>query len=564
MISLGLGEDNVDNHQPQHDTGQMRAQLATVHTLYEISAAFLSQSNTKDVIFLLIRALADQISDAIGTAFYALTEDTTWRRVRFYVSPDAPQSNAWAEGDVWPGEDLMLDLCREDNHPFLVSEKHASVFSFWDDIEAIGAQQAIYYPLALSERDFIGTVALFMAGDTHLDPRDAALIRIILQQGAAALARTQLYEESRTNESRMRAILESSRDGVLMVGEDNVITYVNQRAVDLLGLRLRPDVWEGADLSRFVDAFENNVPDLALCLRRVIYANDPSQVIDDQAAQIFETRQTHFLHLQYWPVFTRQEQQLGSLYLLRDVTEKRRLEQLQDDLFHMLVHDLRNPLSSIQNALEILRDPLMVDLNEEVVGIARANTDRMLELINNILEIGQLESGEIHLKRQLLHMQAVVEEVTRDLVISDQGVELVLDVPDTLPQVWADPLILMRMVQNLVGNALKFVPEEGGVIRITAQSDDRWATVTVYNNGPAVATDMLDRLFDKFATGDSERRGYGLGLAFCRLAVEAHGGDIWAENLSAGGVDFIFTLPLYGEDTQAVTPQRGAENTERE
>jgi signal transduction histidine kinase len=541
----------VDNQQPDDDTIQMQAQLATVHTLYEISAAFLSQSNTKDVIFLLIRALADQVEGTIGTAFYARDEGERWRRLRVYASPGTQQPETWHGDDVWPGEDLMLELCYEDNHPFLVSEKHASVFAFWEEIAAFGAEQAIYYPLSLSERELIGVVALFLVGVPHLDQRDAALIRIILQQGAAALARTQLYEESRTNESRMRAILESSRDGVLMVGENETITYINQRAVDLLGLRLSPSIWEGVELAKLIDAFEYDVPDLAFCLRDLLYMNAPKQTAsmteEIQKTQIFETRQGHVLNLQYWPVFTRREESLGSLYLLRDVTEKRRLEQMQDDLFHMLVHDLRNPLSAIQNALQILRDPLMVDLNEEVVGIARANTDRMLDLVNGILEVGQLESGQVQLKQQPSHLRPMVEEVARDLIVSDRGVELVVDIPETMPPLWVDPLVFIRILQNLIGNALKFLPDTGGRIQITAAPSTQWATVVVHNNGPAIDADMVDRLFDKFVTGDGERRGYGLGLAFCRLAVEAHGGEIWAENDPDDGVSFNFTLPLYDD-----------------
>ena len=117
-----------------------------------------------------------------------------------------------------------------------------------------------------------------------------------------------------------------------------------------------------------------------------------------------------------------------------------------------------------------------------------------------------------------------------------------VDIPRTLQPLWGDAAVIVRIFENILNNALKFVPEENGRICITARQKVAWIEVVIFNNGPPIEPETYSRLFQKFSPGSSEQRGYGLGLAFCRLAVEAHGGKIWAENLE-GGVAFFFTLP---------------------
>jgi signal transduction histidine kinase len=110
--------------------------------------------------------------------------------------------------------------------------------------------------------------------------------------------------------------------------------------------------------------------------------------------------------------------------------------------------------------------------------------------------------------------------------------------------VWADPRLVSRILHNLVGNSIKFT-REGGAVRVSALSDSPSALrVAVSDDGPGIPPELRERLFQKFTTGDVKGRGTGLGLAFCRLAVEAHGGRIWVDTPPGGGTTFSFTLPL--------------------
>jgi signal transduction histidine kinase len=130
----------------------------------------------------------------------------------------------------------------------------------------------------------------------------------------------------------------------------------------------------------------------------------------------------------------------------------------------------------------------------------------------------------------------------------DRRLTLSSDVAESHPPVWADPRLVSRILHNLVGNSIKFTPE-GGVIRVSALADSPSALrVAVSDDGPGIPAELRERLFQKFSTGDVKGRGTGLGLAFCRLAVEAHGGRIWVDTEPGRGSTFNFTLPRTDEN----------------
>jgi two-component system, NtrC family, sensor histidine kinase KinB len=530
---------------------QIRDQLATVHTLYEISTAFLSQMKMSGVTFLLTRTLTDHIPQAMGVALYQEDDRGRWSRTRVYIpDPKSPLKSRWQEGGTWDGEDLILSLCKQQKRQILIAPDQAPTLPVLDTIRSEDAKPAMaYVPIVLPDRGVWGVVALMIRDGESNQGYVTALLQAILQQGIAALTRATLYEESRAGESRMQAILESSRDGIILVAEDTEIRYINGRALKLLHIPSSPTHWEGSRLDAFRQALRGEAPELYAWLGGDSpYADPPAEGPKAEDPPDFETLHNRILNLQRWPVPSDQGPALGSLYLLRDITEQRRLEQMRDDFLHMLVHDLRNPLSNIQNALRFIADPTMQDMSEEIIDIARTNADRILKLVNTILEIGKLEAQRIQLEEEPVVLGQIIEKTAQDLMLSQQPFSFETIIPHEMPKIWADPAILMRVLDNLLSNASKFAPE-GGLVRVTAAHQEDTARVSVYNNGPSLSPEIEDRLFQKFSPGDYESRGYGLGLAFCRLAVEAHGGEIRAANEPEGGVSFIFTLPLYtGQD----------------
>jgi len=251
------------------------------------------------------------------------------------------------------------------------------------------------------------------------------------------------------------------------------------------------------------------------------------------------------------PVQNEQGQITHFIAVKQDISERKALEQFRDDLTYTMVHDLRNPLASIGFALEMFN--LLgneIEFSQEqkgVISIAQKNADRMARLVNSILDISRLESGQMPLKRDTVILwNLVAETIQLQMPLAAQKrLQLQIGVPADLPPVTVDAGLIGRVLQNLVDNAIKFSPQEGSVT-VTARHEaaEQKVYVLVQDSGPGLSPEIRQRLFQKFAAGSTPGRGTGLGLAFCRLAVEAHQGRIWVEEGVSQGTVFTFTLPL--------------------
>jgi signal transduction histidine kinase len=255
---------------------------------------------------------------------------------------------------------------------------------------------------------------------------------------------------------------------------------------------------------------------------------------------------------------------LDNARLYRDIADKHArlqdLERTRDDLTHALVHDLRNPLTSVAvglEALELMAGSGLSPVHRQMVSTARAGALRLNALVDSILDVSRLESGSLPLARVRLPLRPAVEDALRlqRPLAAERGLALTADVPDVA--VWADDALLARILQNLLGNAVKFTPS-GGSVHVGAEPEaglPPMVRIWVQDTGPGLPATLGDRLFQKFATGGQKGQGSGLGLAFCRLAVLAHGGRIRAESPPGGGTCFSFTLPLPGESAPP-SPER--------
>lgn len=235
--------------------------------------------------------------------------------------------------------------------------------------------------------------------------------------------------------------------------------------------------------------------------------------------------------------------------IAEDVTVRKSVEQMRDDLTHTLVHDLRGPLTSIQASMDVLETSLEGQGGKafDLVRMARNGATKLLSMVNAILDVAQLEQGALSLVREALDVGELTGEVLVLLrpLAAARGVRLVNQVPPGVPQVLADRVLMGRVLENLVGNSIKFTPAGTGVRVGAAMAPDQpgFVRVHVSDDGPGIPVEVRERLFEKFVTGRQRSRGSGLGLLFCRLAVEAHGGRIGGESGPAGGATFAFTVP---------------------
>jgi len=237
------------------------------------------------------------------------------------------------------------------------------------------------------------------------------------------------------------------------------------------------------------------------------------------------------------------------------IVKNRQLETLsrqKDLLTHALVHDLRQPLTAVIGGLSsTAAAPDLPAGTREMVEIAHQGAHQLLGMVNDLLDIGRLEAG-----KPLSGLEATgLAEIVRDgvgLVAEISRAyrqELTLDLPEHPPLVNGDAKRLARVVTNIVGNAIKFTPA-GGQIRVSVHTDDAGARalVSVSDTGPGIPKEFQRTIFDRFASLEMDpSRGRvctGLGLTFCKMMVEAHGGRIWVESEPGQGSTFTFSLPI--------------------
>ncbi len=234
-------------------------------------------------------------------------------------------------------------------------------------------------------------------------------------------------------------------------------------------------------------------------------------------------------------------------------SEKQRLEELQrlrQETTELIIHDLRNPLSAIGislNMLTLVLPEAVLQANHELLEIAQTSAQRLQRLVDLLLEVSRMETGEARFDIRSFNLGPLLHDVIqRNAILARKGVKIDTDIPFDLPVI-ADREKIERVLVNLVDNALKYTPENGHIWVQTGQkADSLWLSIS--DTGPGVPVEDRERIFERFTqgTGDKlKRRGFGLGLAYCRLAIEGHGGRIWVQDGPNGvGSRFTFTLPL--------------------
>lgn len=228
------------------------------------------------------------------------------------------------------------------------------------------------------------------------------------------------------------------------------------------------------------------------------------------------------------------------------------LESFRKEMTELLVHDLRNPLTVLLGTLDLINIVLGKQLNDEqrnLLASARRSGHLMLVMIGDMLDVAKLEAGQLTLKPTSLKIPDVfAETISQFETLAGLGrITLTAEPVADLPPVTADPQLLRRILGNLISNAIKFTPAGGRVTLAANLAPPGYMTLSVQDTGDGIPADQQSKIFKKFAQVERdivERQGTGLGLTFCKMAVEAQHGQIWVESQEGRGSVFAFTLPL--------------------
>jgi signal transduction histidine kinase len=234
---------------------------------------------------------------------------------------------------------------------------------------------------------------------------------------------------------------------------------------------------------------------------------------------------------------------------LKDTQERRdRAERERQDMTHMLVHDLKGPLGAFSAGLGLLEDAVNTshDASQvQLVQLMERSTARLLRMTNAILQLNRLEDDTVHLAREPIQLERLLAQRTDEARLSarDLGIELRMEpIPPALPSAVGDSDAVGRVVDNLIFNALEHTPHGGRVI-VSAHPAGPEVRISIHDTGPGVPPEEREVIFEKFRKGGEGSRGVGLGLAYCKQAVERLGGRISVDGATEGGAVFYFTLP---------------------
>lgn len=433
------------------------------------------------------------------------------------------------------------------NQPALVHDTNTD--ERWLEVAATGynPRSAVAIPI-ISGQNILAILVLTHAKPGHFNSDHLKTLQAASGQMAMAINNARLYDEAQSNLADLNALIESSQDGILLVSIEGYVRVINAAALKVVGASRDPAELIGCSIVNLYHLARHYVPDL---VKAMIVQSRRVQAGDKMAAEGECKIPNHYIQWLHTPITTKDET-IGWLVVLRDITERRKLEKQREELTDMIVHDLRNPASAVSGIVSMLKtlkslDEIPEDF-DQMMQLAERNVSKILDMVQEILDVSQLENGQLPVNKAAVDMAQLIDETLQlqRPIVSMKGMALENRVEKGLPLVRADERLIRRVLQNLVDNAVKFSRRNTSIIMSAEISADnpKMVQISIQDFGVGIAPDLQRHMFEKFVSDRSSERGTGIGLTFCKLAVMAHNGRIWAESEENYGSTFYFTLPI--------------------
>ncbi len=335
------------------------------------------------------------------------------------------------------------------------------------------------------------------------------------------------FEELGRQKTELKSIIDSLREGLIVVNRKGAIIYHNESLKGILGHDSAMEgafYWEAVSEPRFIEVME----------RARTGELDPFEEAEIRGKV-------------YLCSATRLEREGETVLVLHDITSRKELDRIKRDLVSSVSHELRTPLTSIKGFAETLEEEVE-EKDRHYVEIIKRNTDRLINIVRDLLLLSELEERRIGLEREEVDLKSLAENTTRIFgsQAREKGLSLRLDAPADLPALYADPFKIEQLLINLLDNAIKYT--DTGEIAIVLGNDGRNTTIEVRDTGIGIPRDRLPYIFERFYVVDKSRSrktgGTGLGLSIVKHIVLLHDGDISVESVMGEGTRFIVKLPI--------------------
>ncbi|HSH01421.1 MAG TPA: ATP-binding protein [Anaerolineae bacterium] len=358
------------------------------------------------------------------------------------------------------------------------------------------------------------------------------VVRTLANQASILVENDRLYTSASSGRRRLAAVLASTADAVIVTDSTDRILLVNPAMEEAFNLKSSDAV--GADV-RTVIHDDNFLQALTTHTKRVRI-----EVLSD-------SKRTFTAHAA--PIIASDGQALGRVVVLHDITKLKEIDQMKSEFVSTVSHDLRGPLSFMRGYTTML--PMVGEINnkqEEYINKIITGIDQMTTLVNDLLDLGRIESG-MELELGIIRFQNLLRYIATDYEqpAENAGLRLVVEAVDDLSPVQGDIGLIRQAISNLVGNAVKYAPNSGDLI-LRAVEEDEMVVISINDQGPGIPEEAQKRLFERFyrvkARQNASVKGSGLGLAIVRSIAERHGGDAWYETNEDGGSSFFLKFPF--------------------
>ncbi len=412
----------------------------------------------------------------------------------------------------------------------------------------------------VSKNSLYGVISLRRA--EPFTSEELRLLRNLSTMAAAALENVTLFHRVHSEQQQLRTIVTASSDGIALLGITGCFLEANPAFGQIFGME--PERIAGMECLELFSCEQEDGHDACEDLCMILKALQMETSLPYREIELTINGASRCIGLSITPIAT--AGQPLCLMMARDVTAIRDATRMKANFLSMITHELRSPLNAINGYLDLALTGVAGELNEqqrEFMQRARASSEHLYALVEDLLLISRADSGQVRLSRAVTNLQEIVANAVEELELmaGDAQVQVQLDIPRDFPPIYADPMRLQQVLRNLVSNALRFT-SAGGRVTIAArvqntsplESDDRdaprtkdeetrWLELRVQDTGQGIAPEHVERIFERFYQAPPRVSGQGLGLAIVKMVVELHGGLVSVESVPGQGSAFTCLLP---------------------
>lgn len=499
-------------------THSLQRQIDELETLARLGRSITSSLDLDSVLSAVVDA-AVELTGAEEGSLLLLDESTG----ELYMRAARNFQEEFVRTFRLPIQDSLAGSVLRTSQPILLDEKTPKKIK-----TAYLVHSLIYVPLQIHGHVF-GVLGVDNRNNRlPFKERDIKLLSALAEYAVLAIENAGLYTATNTERNKLESLLTRIQDGVIVVGQDGRLVMVNQiaqGAFALTGLPLtgKPfrDVFDQPEMLELFDSADKKI------LRRVEITIEDGRIFSATLAPIPE---------------------VGIAITMHDITYLKKLDRIKSDFVNTVSHDLRSPLTAILGYAELIeRAGPVTELQHDFIQRVQISVHNITTLVNDLLNLGKIEAG-FDTRKESIYIDQIIrlslENFEAQMTAKKQ--KMVLELPASFPFIFANPVQIRQMFNNLIDNAIKYTPV-GGTIKISGVIDQNQIILQIHDSGIGIPAVDLPFIFDKFyraSNASAESSGTGLGLSIVKSIIENHQGRIWVDSEPDTGTTFTIVLPL--------------------